>query len=170
MKKIKSHSYIRLKIKVLKMNNIILKEKLKQNLMKLNKEQFKIFWGLLIHYWALNRFFIGSQNFFNLWCEINLLCYESDESFPSPYDDCNLIKSFYEAHPYYFIDILDLNIVKNFFCDYLNDRIDILSTIAKKLHMEGLRASYEYSNKALGLNENVEELVAKAEKHIKEFS
>ena len=36
--------------------------------------------------------------------------------------------------------------------------------------MEGLRASYEYSNEALGLNENVEEIVAKAEKHIKEFS
>jgi uncharacterized protein YozE (UPF0346 family) len=155
---------------VLKMNNIILKEKLKQNLMKLNKEQFKIFWGMLVHYWLPGRLFISNQNFLNLWCELNLLCYQSDESFPSPYDDHNLIKSFCEAHPYYFIDMLDLDIVKNLFCDYLNDRIDILSTIAKKLHTEGLRASYEYSNKALGLNENVEEIVAKAEKHIKEFS
>ena len=170
MKKIKSHSYIRLKIKVLKMNNTILKAELKQNLNKLNKELFKMFWGVLVHYWALNRFFISNQNFLNLWCELNLLCYESDESFPSPHDDHNLIKSFCEAHPYYFIDNLNLDILKSLFCDFLNNKIDILSTIAKKLHIEGLRASYEYSNEALGLNENVDELVSKAEKHIKEFS
>ena len=170
MKKIKAIAILGSKSRWLKMNNTILKAKLKKNLMKLNKEQFKIFWGMLVHYWALNRFFISNQNFLNLWCELNLLCYQSDESFPSPYDDHNLIKSFCEAHPYYFIDILDLDIVKNFFCDYLNDKIDILSTITEKLHTEGLRASYDYSNKALGLNENVDEIVAKAEKHIKEFS
>ena len=170
MKKIKSHSHIRLKIKVVKLNNTILKAELKQNLNKLNKEQFKKFWRLFLHYWINYNLFISKQLFFNLWCELNFLCYEVDESFPSPYDDHNLIKSFCEAHPYYFIDILDLDIVKNLFCDHLNDKIDILSTIAKKLHIDGLRASYEYSNKALGLNENVEEIVAKAEKHIKAFS
>ncbi len=152
------------------MNNTILKEDLKQNLTKLNKEQFKMLWSILVHYWVLNKLFISKQNFFNLWCELNLICHEVDESFPSDYDDYDLIKSFCEAHPYYFIDILDLDIVKNLFCDHLNDRIDILATIAKKLHTKGLRASYEYSNKALGLNENVEELVSNAEKHIKEFS
>ena len=170
MKKIKAIAILGSKSRWLKMNNIILKEKLKQNLMKLNKEQFKIFWGLLVHYWVLNRLFISNQNFLNLWCELNLLCYQSDESFPSPYDDHNLIKSFCEAHPYYFIDILDLDIVKNLFCDYLNDKIDILSRITEKLHTEGLMASYEYSNEVLGLNENVDEIVAKAEKHIKGFS
>ena len=152
------------------MNNTILKEDLKQNLTKLNKEQFKMLWSILVHYWVLNKLFISKQNFFNLWCELNLLCHEVDKSFPSDYDDYDLIKSFCEAHPYYFINILDLDIVKNLFCDHLNDRIDVLATIAKKLHMEGLRASYEYSNEALGLNENIDELVAKAEKHIKDFS
>ena len=152
------------------MNDLTIKEELKQNLNKLNKEQFKMFWGILVHYWLPDRLFISNQNFLNLWCELNLLCYRSDESFPSPYDDHNLIMSFCKAHPYYFINILDLDVVKNLFCDYLNDRIDILSTIVKKLHIGGLTASYEYSNKALGLNENVDELVAKAKKHIKEFS
>ena len=152
------------------MNNTILKEDLKKNLNNLNKEQFKRFWGLFLHYWINYNLFISKQQFFNLWCELNFLCYEVDESFPSPYDDYKLMKSFYQVHPYYFIDTLDLDIVKNLFCDHVNDRIDILSTIAKKLHISGLMASYEYSNKALGLNENVDELVAKAEKHIKEFS
>ena len=83
------------------MNNTILKEDLKKNLNNLNKEQFKRFWGLFLHYWINYNLFISTQLFFYLWCELNFLCFEVDESFPSPYDDHNLIKSFCEAHPYY---------------------------------------------------------------------
>ena len=72
--------------------------------------------------------------------------------------------------PYYFIDILDPEMVVNLVCEYLDDRIDILAMVANKLGTEGLKAAHERSNEALGLFENVEELVAEAEEHVKMFS
>ena len=146
------------------------KSVLKDNLMKLSKYQLKLFYGMLVHYWAQYRFFISKQNFFNLWCELNCLCYEVDESFPDPFDDHELLKSYCHEHPYYFIDILAPELVINLFCEYLDDRIDILAMIANKLHMEDLWAAYESSNKALGLSENIEELVAQSKEHIEIFS
>ena len=146
------------------------KSVLKDNLMKLSKYQLKLFYGMLVHYWAEYRFFISKHNFFNLWCELNYLCYEVDESFSDPYDNHDLLKSFCHARPYYFIDILAPELVINLFCEYLDDRVDILAMVANKLGTEGLKAAYERSNKALGLSENVEELVAEAEEHIKMFS
>jgi hypothetical protein len=125
---------------------------------------------MLVHYWAEYRFFISKQNLFNLWCELNYLRYEVDESFPDPYDYHELLKSFCHAHPYYFIDILDPELVINLFCEYLDNRIDVLAMVANKLSTEGLKAAYERSNEALGLFENVEELVAEAEEHVKMFS
>ena len=86
------------------------KSMLKDNLLKLSKHKLKMFYGILVHAWASQRAFISKQNFFNLWCELNELCYELDEEFPDPYDDHELLKSFCHAHPYYFIDILELQI------------------------------------------------------------
>ena len=146
------------------------KSVLKDNLMELNQYQLKLFYGMLVHYWAEYRFFISKQSLFNLWCELNYLCYVVDESFPDPYDDHKLLKSYCHEHPYYFIDILDPELVINLFCEYLDDRIDVLAMVANKLGTEGLKAAYERSNEALGLSENVEELVAEAEEHIKMFS
>ena len=146
------------------------KSVLKDNLMKLNQYQLKLFYGMLVHYWAEYRFFISKQNLFNLWCELNYLCYEVDESFPVPYDEHELLKSYCHEHPYYFIDILAPELVINLFCEYLDDRIDILATMANKLSTEGLKAAYERSNEALGLSENVEKLIAEAEEHVKMFS
>ena len=143
---------------------------LKDNLMKLNQYQLKLFYGMLVHYWAEYRFFISKQNLFNLWCEFNYLCYEVDESFPDPYDDHELLKSYCHEHPYYFIDMLSLELVINLFCEYLDDRIDVLAMVANKLSTEGLKAAYERSNEALGLSENVEKLIAEAEEHAKMFS
>jgi hypothetical protein len=42
--------------------------------------------------------------------------------------------------------------------------------IAQRLHTGDLMASYEYSNNALGLSENICELVAETEKFVKTFS
>ena len=145
------------------------KSVLKDNLMKLNQYQLKLFYGMLVHYWAEYRFFISKQNLFNLWCELNYLCYEVDESFPDPYDDHELLKSYCHEHPYYIIDMLSPELVINLFCEYLDDRIDVLAMVANKLGTEGLKAAYECSNEALGLSENVEELVTEAEEHIKYF-
>lgn len=151
-------------------NRNILRIQLKNNLIKLNKDQLKMFFGMLVHYWVKYKFFISKQNFLNLWCELNYLCYEVDESFPDPYDDHKLVKSFCQAHPYYFIDILAPKLVINLFCQHFDDRLDILAIIAHKLNVGGLRAAYEYSNEALGLSENVDMLVSEGEENIRSCS
>lgn len=143
---------------------------LKENLLKLNKHQLKLFYGVLVHAWASQRAFICDQSFHNLWCELNYLCAEVDEGFPDPYDDYELLLSFSHAKPYYFIDILSPKLVIELFCEHLSDKLDILATIANKLHTEGLRAAYESSKDALGLTEDIDELVAQIEEHINLFS
>ena len=112
-------------------------------------------------------FFISKRNLFNLWCELNYLCAEVDESFPEPYYDHNLLKSFCLEHPYYFIDILGPELVINLFCQYLDDRLDLLIDIVRTIHTDGLRAAYECSNKALELTEDIDVLVAETEEHIR---
>ena len=148
-------------------NRNILRIQLKNNLIKLNKDQLKMFFGMLVHYWVKYKFFISKQNFLNLWCELNYRCHEIDESFPDPYDDHKLVKSFCQAHPYYFIDMLTPELVINLFCQHFDDRLDVLAIIAHKLGVDGLRAAYEYSNETLGLSENVDELVSDGEEHIR---
>ncbi len=143
---------------------------LKDCLLKLDKRNLKLFYGILVHYWTKNYYFTSKQNFFNLWCELNELCHTVDKGFPEPHDDRELLKSYCIAHPYYFIDILNSKIVIKLFCEHLNDRIDILTTIANKLDTEGLWAAYDSSNKALGLSENIDELVAGAEEHLAAYS
>ena len=93
-----------------------------------------------------------------------------DESFPEPYDDFELMKSFCQARPYYFIDILGPKVIINLFCEHLDDRLELLAMIAQKLHTGGLRTAYEYTNAVLGLTDNVDELVAQTEEHVKMFS
>ena len=145
----------------------MIKLQLKNNLLKLNKEQLKMFFGMLVHYWVKHKFFISKKNFLSLWCELNYLCHEVDESFPDPYDDHKLVKSFCLSHPYYFIDMLAPELVINLFCQHFDDRLGILAMIAHKIGVGGLRAAYEYSNEALGLSENVDELVSDGEEHIR---
>ncbi len=154
------------------MNRIdkIEKIRLKENLLRLDKKQLKLFYGMLVHAWASTRAFLDTRHFFSLWCELNYLCHEFDESFPDPYDDRELLRSFWRAHPYYFIDVLAPVLVIRLFCKHFDERIDILATIANKLATEGLRASYEYSKEALDLSENIDKLVAQAEEHVNMFS
>lgn len=130
---------------------------------RLDAQEFKLFYSILVHYWVKQKAFISNQNFVNLWCELNLICSQVDESFPDPYDR-ELIKSYCQTHPYYFIDIIDLNLVKNLFCEYLDDRLDIQIQVIDKLDTEGLWAAYAYSNEALSLDENIDELVSGTEK------
>ena len=140
-----------------------------ESLSKLDKTQLKAFYCLLVHYRVSQQVFISKQNAFNLWCELNVLCHEIDEGFPD-ITDHELIKSYCHAHPYYFIDILDAEIVVKLFCEYLDDKLDILATMAQKLDTEGIRATYAYANEVLGLNEDIEDLVAQTEEHVDAFS
>ena len=143
---------------------------LKENLLHLNKHQLKLFYGILVHGWASQKAFISTRSFFNLWCELNYLCSIVDEGFPDPYDDLELLKSFCHAHPYYFIDTLAPEVIIDLFCEYLDNRIDVLADIAQKLDIESLRTAYEYANVVLGLTDNIDESIAQAEEHARMFS
>ena len=142
---------------------------LRSKLERMDKEKFKLFYSILVHYWVTEKVFISKKNFFNLWCELNLMCSIVDEGFPDPYDHV-LIRSYCQARPFYFIDILDLRLIINLFCEHLDDRLDVLIQVLEKLDTEGLWAAYTYSNQALGLNENIDELVRLTEGHIKGVS
>ena len=143
---------------------------MKDELLELDKRQLKLFYSVLVHYWVKNKSFISKQNFFNLWCELNELCSEVNEGFPEPHDDHKLLKSYCQAHPFYFIDMLEPGLVIKLFCDHLDNKIDILTTAVNKLRTGGIKAAYEYSNKALGFGEDVDKLVMEAEEYIKYFS
>lgn len=143
---------------------------LKDELLKLDKRQLKLFYSVLVHYWVKNKSFISKQNFFNLWCELNKLCSEVNEGFPAPHDDYKLLKSYCQAHPFYFIDILDLGLVIKLFCEHLDSKVDILIEVANRLGIGGLRAAYECCNEALAMNEDVDNLVLEAEAYIGYFT
>ena len=143
---------------------------LKDELLKLDKRQLKLFYSVLVHYWVKNKSFISKQNFFNLWCELNEFCSEVDEGFPEPHDDHELLKSYCQAHPFYFIDILDPRLVIKLFCEHLDNKVDILAAVVNKLRTDGLRAAYAYSNETLSMAEDVERLVLEAEAYIGYFT
>ncbi len=143
---------------------------LKDELLKLDKRQLKLFYSVLVHYWLKNKSFISKQNFFNLWCELNELCSEVDEGFPEPHYDHELLKSFCQAHPFYFIDILDPWLVIKLFCEHLDNKVDILAAVANKLRTDGLRAAYACCNEALGMAEDVEKLVLETQAYVNYFS
>ena len=142
---------------------------LKDELLKLNERQLKLFYSVMVHYWVKNKSFISKQNFFNLWCELNKLCSEVDEGFPEPHDDYKLLKSYCQAHPFYFIDMLEPGLVIKLFCEYLDNKLDILITVAKKLHTGDLRAAYEYCNEAMEMDGNVDKLVSRTEEYVNIF-
>lgn len=138
-------------------------------LSKLSAKQFKAFYAAFVHYWVEYQFFISKQNFFNLWCELNSLCHEMDESFPDQYDDHEAIRDFCHLHPYYFIDRLPLELVAKVFVEHVDDRVDILANFAQILLETDIRAAYTYLNDALGLAWSIDNWVSETESHIKFF-
>ena len=100
--------------------------RLRENLYKLDTYHMKLFYGILVHCWVSQKAFISAQNFKNLWCELNYLCSIVDEGFPDPYDDHELLKSFCQAHPYYFIDRLSHEVIIDLFCEHLTERLEYL--------------------------------------------
>ena len=146
------------------------KQALYNQLKKLNKLQFKIFYGAFVHYLVKYKCFIRKQNFFNLRCELNQLCHELDESFPDQYDDHKLMKSFFLARPYYYMDKLPIELMARLFAEYVDNRIDILANMTKILYETDIYTAYTYADKTLGLNEDIDTLVAQIQDHIKSFS
>lgn len=151
------------------MNNIELKISLYENLKNLTPRQFKLVYGMLVHYWQHYKYFISPENFLSLWLLINDLCCEYDESFPSPYDDRQKLLRFCKTHPYYFIDRLPIELLAKLFSEYLNDRIDIFINFIQILSKADLKSAYAYINDALNLNESINELSYSAEEHVNTF-
>lgn len=141
-----------------------------KHLSKLNAVQFKIFYGAFVHYWVNHKFFISKQNFFNLWCELNFFCHEFDKSFPDQYDNHEEVKSFWHKYPYCFTDILPADLIARLFAEHVDDRVDILTNIVKKIYGTDIHSVYSYANNALKLDESVDSLVIGALDHIKYFS
>ncbi len=146
------------------------KSELYEHLRKLSPHQFKVFYGIFVHCWAHKKGFISKQNFFNLWCELNQLCHESDDSFPDAYDNHLEIKYFCHAHPYYFIDILSIETISKLFSDYCDERLNILLHLVQTLYNQNSRAAYQYIIDTLNLDHPVDEIVADSEAHIRYFS
>ena len=140
------------------------------NLKQLNKDQFKIFYGAFVHFWANYKLFISKQNLFNLRCELNQLCHELDESFPDQYDDHQVIKSFFLAHPYYYMDKLPAELMAKLFSEYVDNHISILATIAKTILEADIYTTYNYAISALHLNEQPDVVVTQAQAHLNDFS
>ena len=155
--------------KELKFKNVA-NHTLYENLGKLTIPQFKVFYTAFVHYLVNHNFFITKQNYHNLWCELNFLCHEIDESFPDQYDDYEAMKSFCHYHPYYFLDRIPLDLVAGLFAEHMNDRVDILANFAKTLSDADTHAAYTYINNALGLTESVDDLTSETQIHIKFFS
>ena len=140
-----------------------------KKLSKLTPLQFKYFYCIFVHCWANHKSFISDKNFLNLWLELNQLCYDVNESFP---EQCNNeeLNLYCKAHPYYFIDMLPVDVIANLFSEYVDKHIDILSVIARSLYETNLKTTYTYIVKALDLDESIDELVAETEAHVKCFS
>lgn len=140
---------------------------IKESLSRLNTKQFKVFYAIIVHCRAHNKHFTSTQNFFNLWCELNLLCSEFDESFPSPYDDHLLLKSFCKAHPYYFIDILPIELIAKLFSEYLDQHLDILLNLINLIYKEDSKTAHQYIIDKFNINHTADELFYDLENHIK---
>ena len=141
-----------------------------EQLIKLDVLQFKLFYGILVYCWGNKRCFISDKNFYNLWCELNQMCHDLDESFPDQFDDCEVIKSFCHLHPYYFIDRLPLNLVSSLFAEYVDDHVDVLTNVAKIIVEEDLKAAYSYVTKLFEIDESVDAAAELALNHIEYFS
>lgn len=143
---------------------------IEESLGKLNTKQFKIFYAIIIHCRAHNKHFISTQNFFNLWCELNLLCAEFDESFPSPYDDHLLLKSFCKSHPYYFIDILPLELIAKLFSEHLDQHLNTLLNLIQIIYEDDYKAAHQYIIDKFNIDHTADKIVYDLENHIKQYS
>ena len=140
-------------------------------LKNMSKKELKMLYDIIVYYWVDYRYFISKQNFFNLWCELNFYCYLVDKSFPSPYDDRELMKSYCQEHPFYFIDILDSELVINLFCQHFNHNVDVLIGLAQRLDTRGLRAAYEFIIKEFEMVDNdINKLIKGTQERVKAYS
>lgn len=135
-------------------------------LRELDSDQFRVFFAILVHCRAHGKTFISTSNLFKLWCELNALCYETASNFPCPYTDRKALKLYCQKHPYYFIDILSLDIVARLFTEYCDEHLDVLDEFAKILCQQGSRSAYRYIMTNFCLGHTLDELMSDLEEHL----
>lgn len=143
---------------------------IRESLCKLDAKQLKTFYAIIVHCRAHNIHFISTQNLFNLWCELNVLCAELDESFPTPYDDQLLLKSFCSTHPYYFIDILPIELIAKLFAEHLDQHPNTLINLIQIMYEQDSKAAHQYIIDKFKFNHTADELDFDLKEHIKQYS
>jgi hypothetical protein len=140
-----------------------------KTLSKLTAQQFKYFYCIFVHCWASHKSFIDIYDFYELWSELNHLCHETNNSFPIQSNNKEL-ELYCKNHPYYFIDILPIDVIAYLFSQYVDEHLDILSNVARSLHETDLKVACFYIIKAMDLDDSIDELVADTEAHVNCFS
>ena len=135
-------------------------KRLYKYLSNLNIKEFKAFYGIFVFCWSRGKSFISTKSFFNLWCELNKLCHELDESFPSQYDDRTLIRDFCIAHPYYFIDRLPIELIANLFASYCDEQLEVLCNFLQILVQQDSTTATQYIIDTFKLPYAVDEIAA----------
>ena len=143
---------------------------IKEALSKLDTKQFKIFYAIIVHCRAHNKHFISTQNLFNLWCELNILCAEFDESFPSPYDDHLLLKSFCSTHPYYFIDILPIELIAKLFSEHLDNHLNTVIKLIQIIYEQDSKVVHQHIIDKFKFDHTADKLDLDLKEHIKQHS
>lgn len=143
------------------------KHPLYNNLSRLNVEQLKVFYCVIVHYWSNYKYFLSPESFLELWCEANNLCARANNDFPRSMRDRQAIKHYCQVHPYYFIDLLPTRIVADLFYKYLDKQIGVLTVVTEKILTEDLTAALSIINKAFSLYEDVDEATQHVLEHVK---
>ena len=152
------------------MNQAITESTLYDYFCKLNPTQFKIFYAILVFCRTRNKSFIAMKKFFKLWCTLNELCHDLDETFPNQRIEAQALKKYCQAHPYYFIDRLSLEQVAHLFAKYCDQRRGVLGNLLQIIYEQDIKSAYQYVLDTFHLNNSAKTLATDLEKHIKKYA
>ena len=119
------------------------KEKLGKFLKKLNKENFELFFSVVLEGRLEYGLFITDVSSANLWQKIRESCRAAGANVP---EDINLeeLKEFMENNRTYYFNILSSKVLANLLCDAIDLDISIATSAAQKLYNSGRSAMIEY--------------------------
>ena len=119
------------------------KEKLGKFLKKLNKENFELFFSVVIEGRLEYGLFITEASSANLWRKIRESCRAAGANIPA---DSNIqeLKEFMGNNRTYFFDILNCKVLANLLCDAIDLDITMATSAAQKLYNSGRSAMIEY--------------------------
>ena len=119
------------------------KEKLGKFLKKLNKENFELFFSVVIEGRLEYGLFITDVSSANLWRKIRESCRAAGANVP---EDIHLeeLNEFMENIRTYYFNILSSKVLANLLCDAIDLDVNIATSAAQKLYNSGRSAMIEY--------------------------